>query len=209
MVFIMINGNMPPTLVIALIALQLLPLVPNRVDALDVPQDLLMIVLVVGYILYTAFTKREIIRERGISGFFSHLLDSLRGGVGTAANEPMNQENNELYSRMLKTISSLPTEEFKAHESCSIHEIKERLSRRGVPHEKCIEKEELVSLLNGFRGGPTASCCICYEDYAEGDVLRILSKCKHDFHLECLDKWALTLANSTRVPSCPLCNQEL
>ncbi|KAF0718852.1 Aste57867_1450 [Aphanomyces stellatus] len=211
MVFIMINGNMPPVVVFAMIALQVAPLLLNDTP-FPIRQDQLFLLLGLGYLAYMAFTKRDVLRERGVGGFVLHLLDGLRGSgaaAAQAANEPMNQENNEQYSKMLKTISRLPTEDFKVPAACSIHEVKERLARRGIPHAKCIEKEELVRLLHDFRGGPTASCCICCEDYTDGDVLRILSKCKHDFHLECLDKWALTLANSTRTPSCPLCNQDL
>ncbi|RHY62268.1 hypothetical protein DYB34_013248 [Aphanomyces astaci] len=210
MVFIMINGNMPPAVVFAMIALQVAPMILQG-TSLTIRSNLLMLFVGLGYLAYTVYSKRVILRERGISGFLSYLFAGLQSSARGAAvqDEPMYQEHNEQYNRMLKTISRLPTEEFKAPSTCSVHEIKQRLVLRGVAHAQVIEKEELVRLLHNFRGGPTASCCICCEDYAAGDVLRILSKCKHDFHLECLDKWALTLANSTRAPSCPLCNQEL
>ncbi|ETV90337.1 hypothetical protein H310_14862 [Aphanomyces invadans] len=210
MVFIMINGNMPPAVVFAMIAVQVAPMLLQG-TSISIRQDLLMLTVGLGYLAYTVYTKRAVLQERGVSGFVTYLMSSfLSPARGTAVqDEPMHQENNEQYSRMLKTISRLPTEEFKAPSECSVHDLKERLAVRGIPHGKVIEKEEFVRLLQDFRGGPAASCCICCEDYVAGDVLRILSTCKHDFHLECMDKWALTLANSTRTPSCPLCNQEL
>ena len=43
-------------------------------------------------------------------------------------------------------------------------------------------------------------CCICLENYEEGDSLRVLN-CKHHFHKQCLDTWLL------RNNSCPLCRE--
>ncbi|KAF5839402.1 hypothetical protein DUNSADRAFT_973 [Dunaliella salina] len=52
------------------------------------------------------------------------------------------------------------------------------------------------------------SCSICCEDYSEGDAMRVLP-CKHQFHIECVDRWFLTSTDYTRPPACPLCNQAL
>jgi len=108
----------------------------------------------------------------------------------------------------------MPTEEFKSPDElqeASIAELKQRLARRDVDFAGCVERRELVELLVKYRGGPSNNdtCCICCEEYQTGDVLRLLRKCKHEFHLECLDKWAFTSVNSPRAPSCPLCNQGL
>ena len=49
----------------------------------------------------------------------------------------------------------------------------------------------------------SADCAVCLTEFAEDDRLRLLPKCKHAFHLECIDTWLLS--NST----CPLCRRSL
>uniref|UniRef100_A0AAV1VL45 RING-type domain-containing protein n=1 Tax=Peronospora matthiolae TaxID=2874970 RepID=A0AAV1VL45_9STRA len=121
---------------------------------------------------------------------------------------------SETFNRTLRTVQAMPTEEFKTPEElakASIADLKQRLGRRDVDFTGCVERRELVELLVKYRGGPSNNdtCCICCDEYQTGDVLRLLRKCKHEFHLECLDKWAFTSVNSQRAPSCPLCNQRL
>ena len=58
--------------------------------------------------------------------------------------------------------------------------------------EEEYKPEDTVGL-NGESG-----CCICMEDWIEGDSLRVL-KCNHTFHRDCCDQWLLI--NNT----CPIC----
>lgn len=46
-------------------------------------------------------------------------------------------------------------------------------------------------------------CPVCLAEYLEKDKLRILDKCSHHFHQECIDAW---LASNS---SCPLCRTSL
>ena len=41
-----------------------------------------------------------------------------------------------------------------------------------------------------------------------GDVLRVL-RCRHRFHLECVDRWLLSSTDYSRPPACPMCNTQL
>ncbi|CAB4312876.1 unnamed protein product [Prunus armeniaca] len=45
-------------------------------------------------------------------------------------------------------------------------------------------------------------CSICLEEFKDGEECRLLAKCKHPFHKQCVDKW---LTNKESKPPCPLC----
>ncbi|KAL3500576.1 hypothetical protein ACH5RR_039669 [Cinchona calisaya] len=53
------------------------------------------------------------------------------------------------------------------------------------------------SSLKGSKQG--LECAVCLSKFEETDVLRLLPRCKHAFHRNCIDKW---LENHS---SCPLC----
>ncbi|KAG0583933.1 hypothetical protein KC19_3G172700 [Ceratodon purpureus] len=61
-----------------------------------------------------------------------------------------------------------------------------------------------VFLYGSIRGlKDSADCAVCLNEFANEDRLRLLPKCKHAFHVECIDTWLLS--NST----CPLCRRSL
>ncbi|BFG34138.1 hypothetical protein CerSpe_204120 [Prunus speciosa] len=45
-------------------------------------------------------------------------------------------------------------------------------------------------------------CSICLEEFMDGEECRLLAKCKHSFHKQCVDKW---LTNKESKLPCPLC----
>ncbi|KAH7550050.1 hypothetical protein ACOSP7_024835 [Xanthoceras sorbifolium] len=45
----------------------------------------------------------------------------------------------------------------------------------------------------------SSQCCICLEEFKEGDECRVRSKCNHIYHKPCIDMWLL------RHKHCPLC----
>lgn len=57
--------------------------------------------------------------------------------------------------------------------------------------------------VNGGGGGGCrvveSRCCVCLEDYAAGDVVKILPGCRHRYHAECIDQWL------GRHNLCPVC----
>lgn len=48
-----------------------------------------------------------------------------------------------------------------------------------------------------------SECPVCLAEYKEGEHLRMLDKCSHHFHQECIDVWLKSNA------SCPLCRTSL
>lgn len=55
--------------------------------------------------------------------------------------------------------------------------------------------------LQGFKDG--LECAVCLSRFEKADILRLLPKCKHGFHLECVDAW---LDNHS---TCPLCRHKV
>ncbi|CAA2959307.1 E3 ubiquitin- ligase ATL42-like [Olea europaea subsp. europaea] len=56
------------------------------------------------------------------------------------------------------------------------------------------------SSLKGSKEG--LECAVCLSRFEETEVLRLLPKCKHAFHMNCIDKW---LENHS---SCPICRHK-
>ncbi|EPS67320.1 hypothetical protein M569_07456 [Genlisea aurea] len=50
-----------------------------------------------------------------------------------------------------------------------------------------------------MREGGAAECIICLSEFAVGERIRILEKCSHGFHLQCVQQWLLLHR------SCPTC----
>ncbi|XP_027070483.2 E3 ubiquitin-protein ligase ATL42-like [Coffea arabica] len=57
------------------------------------------------------------------------------------------------------------------------------------------------SSLKGSREG--LECAICLSKFEDIEVLRLLPKCKHAFHINCLDEWL------EKHSSCPLCRHKI
>jgi hypothetical protein len=227
--FVMISSGDNPRMVFLIILVQMLvPLLQSgssdSIIALSLPLVLLfgIIILKLYPFFKNLYARRDQLQEA--DGAWEYIVETFRHTQVEAqqnaqrqqaeANAARNSDPDKM-NEVLKIIQKMPMEEYMTGEdlkkNATIHELKERLKRREVKSNGCVEREELVDLLIKYRGGPSAnnSCCICCEDYQAGDIMRLLPKCKHEFHLECLDKWAYTSANQHRNPSCPLCNQQL
>ncbi|CAN7056537.1 unnamed protein product [Brassica oleracea var. botrytis] len=51
--------------------------------------------------------------------------------------------------------------------------------------------------------GTEAECIICLSEFKDGDTLRVLDRCKHGFHVHCIQQWF----SSNR--SCPTCRTDI
>mmetsp|Transcript_29126 Transcript_29126/g.87072 ORF Transcript_29126/g.87072 Transcript_29126/m.87072 type:complete len:205 (-) Transcript_29126:50-664(-) len=82
--------------------------------------------------------------------------------------------------------------------------LKDLRRRLGPRADGCIERRELEAAFVDMMD----TCVICSEPYVDDDVYRKLG-CAHCFHIECIDRWALTNASKGKAPTCPLCNAAL
>ncbi|KAK8509600.1 hypothetical protein V6N12_001686 [Hibiscus sabdariffa] len=55
----------------------------------------------------------------------------------------------------------------------------------------------------GFNSIEDTQCSICLGEYQEKEVLRIMPKCGHNFHLSCIDLWL------RKQSTCPVCRLPL
>ncbi|KAF3790397.1 RING-H2 finger protein [Nymphaea thermarum] len=47
--------------------------------------------------------------------------------------------------------------------------------------------------------GATAECAICLTEFADGERVRVLPRCRHGFHVACVEAW---LASHDSCPTC-------
>ncbi|KAK3224856.1 hypothetical protein Dsin_004718 [Dipteronia sinensis] len=47
--------------------------------------------------------------------------------------------------------------------------------------------------------GAVAECAICLSEFIEGDAIQVLGRCKHGFHVQCIQQWL------SSHHSCPTC----
>ncbi|KAL8259201.1 hypothetical protein R6Q59_027154 [Mikania micrantha] len=50
--------------------------------------------------------------------------------------------------------------------------------------------------------GSATECSICLGDFVDGEKVRVLPECNHEFHVKCVDKW---LKEHTSCPNCRRC----
>lgn len=91
-------------------------------------------------------------------------------------------------------------------------EIRQRLTE---DEPEFTDKKDVVDALLASGGSSACTCAICFEDYQEGDVMRVMP-CLHRFHESCIDQWILqqarrqhNTAHSVVAYECPLCHARL
>ncbi|KAI3781461.1 hypothetical protein L2E82_11476 [Cichorium intybus] len=50
---------------------------------------------------------------------------------------------------------------------------------------------------------PATECSICLGDFVDGEKVRVLPACNHEFHVKCVDKWLV------EHKSCPNCRHSV
>ncbi|KAL3825180.1 hypothetical protein ACJIZ3_021209 [Penstemon smallii] len=88
------------------------------------------------------------------------------------------------------------------------NQIQDGLLRSRLDQPMGVEKEVIESLpyfrfssLKGSREG--LECSVCIAKFEDIEILRLLPKCKHAFHIDCIDQWL------EKHSTCPLCRQKV
>lgn len=74
-----------------------------------------------------------------------------------------------------------------------------RLAPRGL--KKSALRRLPVTVYSKNVNMRTTDCAICLGDFIESEKVRVLPKCRHGFHVRCIDAWLLLHL------SCPTCRQ--
>ncbi|CAN6269094.1 unnamed protein product [Urochloa humidicola] len=69
--------------------------------------------------------------------------------------------------------------------------------------EALIRKITLCKYKRGDASVHTTDCSVCLGEFRDGESLRLLPKCSHAFHQQCIDKWLKSHSN------CPLCRSNI
>ncbi|CAI9759001.1 unnamed protein product [Fraxinus pennsylvanica] len=97
------------------------------------------------------------------------------------------------------------------HRASSVHNMNQQI-QDGLPRSRSlvsgIDKTVIESLpffrfssLKGWREG--LECAVCLSKFEDIEILRLLPKCKHAFHIDCVDQWL------EKHSTCPLCRQKV
>uniref|UniRef100_A0A7S3K3R0 RING-type domain-containing protein n=1 Tax=Aureoumbra lagunensis TaxID=44058 RepID=A0A7S3K3R0_9STRA len=112
---------------------------------------------------------------------------------------------NAQFDSILSRLRSTPVQIWKPAHELSVHDLRRIIIelKRGevLEQQQIVERKDLEQFYHEIFD----VCSICAEPWTSDDIYRRLSHCGHCFHLECIDKWALTMAEKRVVPSCPLC----
>ncbi|VVB13947.1 unnamed protein product [Arabis nemorensis] len=73
-----------------------------------------------------------------------------------------------------------------------------RVNTSGL-HRSVIDSMTVVGFKKGERIIEGTECSVCLNEFEEDESLRLLPKCSHAFHINCIDTWLLSHKN------CPLC----
>lgn len=81
----------------------------------------------------------------------------------------------------------------------AVEETTERLAATGLK-KSVLQKIPVVAYGTGI-GILATDCSICLGEFTEGEKVRVLPKCRHGFHMRCIDTWLVSHS------SCPTCRQ--
>ncbi|KAG7952740.1 hypothetical protein I3843_12G073500 [Carya illinoinensis] len=89
--------------------------------------------------------------------------------------------------------SSLPQNEQQQH-----HQRKTSMQKDAV-EDPLVAAPTVVFSVGMNLAGAEAECSICLSEFVEGEGIRVLVRCKHGFHGQCIEEW---LSSRSSCPTC-------
>ncbi|XVE70469.1 hypothetical protein DITRI_Ditri10aG0074800 [Diplodiscus trichospermus] len=86
------------------------------------------------------------------------------------------------------------------HHPIILHRTRSRFS--GID-KKVIESLPFFKFSSLIGSKQGLECAVCLSKFEDIEILRLLPKCKHAFHIDCIDRWL------EKHSSCPLCRQKV
>ncbi|GAA0153105.1 hypothetical protein LIER_11419 [Lithospermum erythrorhizon] len=114
------------------------------------------------------------------------------------------EDNNGNLNSLLVAISVLATIpcmfifSFLASWLLSEAEMLKKSARR-----RCFGQTIVEQVKGDDEDGNEMQCAVCLYEVCKGEKYRVLPKCKHVYHVSCIDSWLQT------NPSCPICRCEV
>lgn len=110
------------------------------------------------------------------------------------------------HARIRGWVDNLPNYKFGLvgrGEASTNRLLKRACTQRGVDTTALFEKSEFQAALE--RVAADDACLVCLEDFVSTDRITLLL-CGHEFHRECVHKWAASQFEGTNeMPRCPVC----
>ncbi|CAK9323535.1 unnamed protein product [Citrullus colocynthis] len=103
------------------------------------------------------------------------------------------------FSLLRRRFSSFHTQQ---HEDPFIALSPTTMWNRGL-EESMIRQIPAFQFERDGEGSGIYGCVVCLNEFRENEMLRVLPKCSHTFHLDCIDIWLQSNSN------CPLCRTSI
>ncbi|XWS50225.1 hypothetical protein CRYUN_Cryun12cG0070200 [Craigia yunnanensis] len=78
-------------------------------------------------------------------------------------------------------------------------ELEQRKPIPEVAAARTVAAPTLVYSTGVKLAGAEAECVICLSEFVEGEGIQVLGKCKHGFHVKCIQQW---LSSHSSCPTC-------
>ncbi|XP_016484002.1 RING-H2 finger protein ATL78-like [Nicotiana tabacum] len=106
---------------------------------------------------------------------------------------------NSIIKCAFKYSSLMLTDSSSNHRSTST----EKLANKGIK-KKTLKTFPVITYTTGLEhpGIDDSECVICLSEFGVGEKIKVLPKCNHCFHVNCIDKW---LNSHSSCPTCRHC----
>ncbi|GER25871.1 RING/U-box superfamily protein [Striga asiatica] len=96
---------------------------------------------------------------------------------------------------------------YLVHRHCCRRRRREKVDESGGGEEKAAEVPAVVYAEGMELAGEERECIICLSEFTAGERIRVLERCSHGFHVQCIQRW---LASRDSCPTCrAACSDEL